>query len=283
MNDREKFFKLFGRLNSLAEPIPWSTAVSHLVEWLAWNPKHILGVSKLEYARQIIDWIEGSAVRNGPRDKKIDYVKRKLKELPCGEPCERYAPYKYTVASSREAVRRTKFFSEAYLNEEFDIFWSLVSDKYLDAFYRQFTHISGGGKWSTHGDSGLFQASTRVRNMEIDNLSYNEREAFLVANELKLGGQKNSDQILKYAWVFKELREREFIVPESRLLLLFIVVTDNDSQWEAQIKQELAFCENSSKSTARAACQPDVVEIARSAEIKSMTWSDVIKFNEKYS
>jgi len=283
MNDREKFFKLFGRLNSLAEPIPWSTAVSHLVEWLAWNPKHILGVSKLEYARQIVDWIEGSAVRTGARDEKIEYVKRKLKELACGEPCERYAPYKYTVASSREALRRTKFFSEAYLNEEFDIFWSLVNDKYLDAFYRQFTHISGGGKWSTHGDSGLFQASTGVRNMEIDNLSYNEREPLLIANELKLGGQKNSDQILKYAWVFKELRERKFIAPESRFLLLFIVVTNDDSQWDAQIKRELAFCENSSKRTARAACQPDVIEIVRSAEIKSTTWSDVIKFNEKYS
>jgi hypothetical protein len=283
MKDREKYFKLFGRLNSLAEPIPWSTAVSHLLEWLAWNPKHILGVSKLEYARRIIDWIEGDAGRNATRHEKIEYVKQKLKELPYSEPCERYAPYKYMIASSREALRRTKFFSEPYLNEEFDIFWTLVNDKYLDAFYRQFTHISGGSKWSTHGDSGLFQASTGIRNMEIDNLSYNETEALLVANELKLGGQKNSDQILKYAWVFKELREKKFIVPESRLLLLFIVVTEDDSQWEAQIKRELAFCENSFKRTARAVCEPDVVAIAKSAEIKITTWSELIEFNKTYA
>jgi len=158
-----------------------------------------------------------------------------------------------------------------------------VSDKYLDAFYQQFTRIGGGGQWATHGDSRLFQASTGVRNMEIDNLSYNETEALLVANEFKLAAKKNEDQILKYAWMFKKLRDKRFIAAESRFLLLFVVVTKEDIDWEAEIQRELASCENSSKRTARAACEPDVIAIAKSAEIKSTTWSDLMKFNEKYS
>ena len=284
MKDREKFFKLFGRLNSLADPIPWTTAVSHLVEWLAWNTKCILGVSKQEYWKRAVKWSQDDAVRNVTFQQKLDYVARKLDEQAKGsEQSERYAGWTSTIASSREAVRRTKFFSEAYLNEEFDIFWTLVSDKYLDAFYRQFTHISGGGQWATHGDSGLFQASTGIRNMEIDNLSYNETEALLVANEFKLAAKKNEDQILKYAWMFKKLRDERFIAPESRFILLFVVVTKEDIDWAAEIQRELASCENRSTRTARAACEPDVIAIAKSAEIKSTTWSDLIKFNEKYS
>jgi hypothetical protein len=107
------------------------------------------------------------------------------------EQSEPYAPRTFAIAAAMEALRRAKFFSEDYLNKEFDIFWILVSDKFLDAFYRQFTQIKGAGQWATHGNSGLFKKSTAIREMQMDNLSYNETEALLVANELKLGGKKN--------------------------------------------------------------------------------------------
>src|SRR5438445_8740719 len=154
--DREKYINLFGRVNSLAEGIPWYKAVSHLVEWLTWNTRYVLGVSKAKYAEQIIDWIDEDAVRAAAREEKKRYVRQKLKELERSVAVERYAPYKYTIASSREALRRTTFFSEGYLNEEFDICWVLVSDKYREAFYRQFMHIRRGCNWATHGDSGIF-------------------------------------------------------------------------------------------------------------------------------
>ena len=76
----------------------------------------------------------------------------------------------------------------------------------------------------------------------MDNLSYNETAALLVANELKLGGQTNPDQILKYAWLFKELREKKFIAPQSRFLLLFISDARQDSRWEDLIEAEVSFC-----------------------------------------
>jgi hypothetical protein len=119
--------------------------------------------------------------------------------------------------------------------------------------------------------------------MQMDNLSYNETEGLLIANELKLGGKKNPDQILKYALMFNLLRERKFIVPEARFLLLFISDAEDHLRWGALIEEEVAFCQGSSKSTAQAACQPDIVAIARAAEYASATWKCLMEFNEAYS
>jgi hypothetical protein len=44
--------------------------------------------------------------------------------------------------------------------------------------------------------------------MQMDNLSYNADAEFLIGNELKLSGHKNSDQILKCAFLFNELAKR---------------------------------------------------------------------------
>jgi hypothetical protein len=56
-----------------------------------------------------------------------------------------------------------------------------------------------------------------------------------------------------------------------------------DRRWEDLMEAEVSDCKNNSKSTARAACQPDIIAAAKSAEKASVTWSDLIKFNEKYS
>ena len=158
----------------------------------------------------------------------------------------------------------------------------MVSDNYLDQFYRQFTPIKGGGQWATHGNSGLFHYSTDITEMQMDNLSYNETEAVLVANELKHGGKKNPDQILKYALMFKLLRDRKFILPHSRFLLLFIGRTKEEAAWQTLIEEEVSFCKTSSKSTARDVCQPEIVEIAKSAEYASTSWRELMEFNRKY-
>jgi hypothetical protein len=280
----DKYINVFGRLDSLAEPISWATGVSNMLEWLTWMTSNVLGITKTKYAEQIISWIQEDAIRGRTREETLKYVRQKLvEELKRGEQSERYALPASTIATAREALRRVKFFSEDYLNKEFDIFWILVSDKYLDAFYRQFTRIKSGGQWSTHGNSGLFHYSTGINEMQMDNLSYNETEALLVANELKLGGRKNPDQILKYALMFKRLRDKQFIVQQSRFLLLFIGGAKEDRQWGDLIEEEVTFCRSSPKSTARAACEQDVIEIARSAEHGHTSWSELIEFNKTYA
>ncbi len=284
MSAREKYISIFGKIDSLAEQQPWSTGLSNMLEWLTWSTGHVLGVTKTNYRKQIVAWSHDEEVRGANLDQKQDYVAGKISdELKRTEQSERHARPATSIATPREALRRAKYFSEDYLNKEFDIFWTLVSDVYLDKFYAQFTTLNAGGAWATHGNSGIFANSTGIAEMQMDNLSYNESERLLVANELKLGGKKNPDQILKYALMVRLLRERGFIHADARFLLLFIgdkkeVGTD----WNRLIDSELAFCRSSPKSTSAAACRDDVLEIARTAEYASTTWGDMMSFNHAY-
>ena len=93
--------------------------------------------------------------------------------MASSEQLDRHTKPTYTVATAREALRRAKYFSEDYFNKEFDIFWTLVSDAFLDMYYGKFVDVRGGGNWSTHGNSGLFEYSTRITETFMDNLSYN--------------------------------------------------------------------------------------------------------------
>ena len=284
MSAKNKYISIFGRIDSLAEQQPWSTGVSNMLEWLTWSTGHVLGVTKTNYRKQIVAWSHDEDVRGASLEQKQDYVANKVSdELKRTEQSERHTRPSTSIATPREALRRAKYFSEDYLNKEFDIFWTLVSDIYLDRFYAQFTAINGGGAWATHGNSGIFAKSTGISEMQMDNLSYNDSERLLVANELKLGGRKNPDQILKYALMVRLLRERGFIHPEARFLLLFIGdKKDTATDWNRLIEDELVFCRSSPKSTSAAVCQDSVLEIARTAEYASTTWGEMMSFNQTY-
>lgn len=279
----EKYKRIFGEIKTLAEPISWSTGVSNMLEWLLWDTKNILGVAKTQYWKQLIDLTHHDPIKNSSLDEKKKYVSKVLKaQITDSDQQERYVRPKSSVASPREALRRAKYFSENYLNKEFDIFWTLVSDKYLDTYYSQFTTLTGDGRWSTHGDSGLFACSTGITDMQMDNLSYNAKEQLIVANELKLGGKKNPDQILKYALMYRLLVERGFIPNGTRFLLLFIGDKLENSSWEKVIDAEISYCEGSSKTTSKLALQGEGINIARNAEYETTTWQDLANFNEKY-
>ena len=132
----EKFKRVFGEIHSLAEPISWSTGISNMLEWLTWSTDSILGISKTEYRKKVIQLCMDAPDDIADQASMVQYVNRALdKEMAENEPLERYAPAKYTVATAREALRRSKYFSEDYLNKEFDIFWTLVADAYLDKYY----------------------------------------------------------------------------------------------------------------------------------------------------
>ena len=283
MNALDKYKRVFGEIKTLSESVSWSTGVSNMLEWLLWDTKNILGVTKTKYWKDIIELTNEESIKSLNIEEKQKYISRVLKvQMAESEQLDRYKPPKSSVASPREALRRAKYFSESYLNKEFDIFWTLVSDQFLDAYYGQFTSLIGGGQWSTHGDSGLFGASTGIKDMQMDNLSYNEDEKILIANELKLGGKKNPDQILKYSLMYKLLVERGFIPDGTRFMLLFIGDKLENDTWDAVIDAEIKYCEKSSKSTAKRALDIEGIELARKAEYATTTWLDLTNFNEKY-
>jgi hypothetical protein len=279
----EKYINVFGKIDSLAEEIPWSTGVSNMLEWLTWSTNDVLGITKTRYWKLIVELSHDPQVRNGSLEEKEAFVKSRLSALiQESEKINRYDKPSSSVASPREALRRAKYFSEDYLNKEFDIFWGLVSDDYLDKYYRQFFDFQPGGKWFSHGNGGLFACSTNISVMQMDNLSYNVDRKILVANELKLGGKKNKDQILKYALMYRILVDRNFIEKGTRFVLLFLGDRLEKPNWLNLIQDEIEYCRESTKSTSREALNPECIEIAQSTDFVSTTWGDLYSFNENY-
>lgn len=284
MKARDKYIQVFGEIETLAEPVSWTTGISNMLEWLLWSTNDVLGVTKTQYRKKIVNWCHDESICNSDIEKKQQYVIDKInEEMASSERLNRYERATSSIAAPREALRRAKYFSEDYLNKEFDIFWGLVSDSYLDAYYSQFVSLQCGGQWFTHGNSGLFVCSTDIKEMQMDNLSYNPTENILIANELKLGGKKNPDQILKYALMYRLLLDRGFISPNTRFMLLFIGDKLEPSQWNEVIENEIEHCRKSTKSTAKMALDNEGLKIAKNAEYATTTWSELIAFNDNYS
>tara|TARA_R110002049_G_scaffold201885_1_gene372507 strand:+ start:2112 stop:2459 length:348 start_codon:yes stop_codon:yes gene_type:complete len=80
--------------------------------------------------------------------------------------------------------------------------------------------------------------------MFMDNLAYNHDSNILVANELKLNGKKNPDQILKYSLMYNYLENKDFIKPKSDFLLLFIGGNEVQYDLTSEIEKEIKYCEN---------------------------------------
>lgn len=279
MKAHQRYKNIFGEIHSLTEQIPWSTGVSNLFEWCAWATDSVLGITKTQYEARIVQWCD--EVKEASLEEKKAYVRKNIEEeKKINDGFEPHEKSRRGIVSPTEALRRAKFFSEDYLNKEFDIFWGLASDTYLDHFYGRFFSLSKGGRWFCHGNSGLFSNSTRISDMQMDNLSYNPDRKLLVANELKLGGKKNPDQILKYALMQKQLIERQFIAPDTRLVLFFIGKEVEEHDWSALIEEEVLYCRTSPKSTVKRASA--CADIARNIEFVSTAWAAILKFNESY-
>jgi len=280
MKASEKYRRVFGQISHLSEPIPWTTGLSNMVEFLVWGTSNVLGVSKKEYAKQIITWTLSKEMNGLPQREIERSVSKKLEVLlETTEQLDRYSRKSTGICSAREALRRVKYFSEDYLNKEFDIFVSLVSDNYLDQLYSRFIEFEDGNIWSTHGNSGLFEYSTELKAMFMDNLAYNQSSNTLVANELKLNGKKNPDQILKYALMYNYLEENQFINSGSKFLLLFIGGKEVQYDLDTELDEEIKYCERKNRNDL---ITSEILERAKNICVKCMSWMDIIKFNESY-
>jgi hypothetical protein len=277
-----RFRNIFGQMNHLKEDISWTKGLSNLADFLVWNPQSVLGVSKKQYVRQIIEWSLDPAMQDKTFEQIEKIVNTKLAlQMDMAEQAETYTLKNKGICNAREAVRRLVYFSEDYLNKEFDIFLSLASDNYMDSLYSQFTQFNKGGEWSTHGNSNLFTFSTELFEMGMDNLAYNHTQKVLIANELKLNGGKNKDQILKYAFMLKSLIAKQFVDENTRLVLIFISGKHEKYEKTMLIDEEINFCQKNERKFHQL-LREDVIDIAREMEIYNMSWRDIMEFNKQY-
>jgi hypothetical protein len=281
MKAAEKYDRVFGSIDDLVEKVPWTTGLSNMVEWLSWETGAILGISKTRYWKRIVSWCCQPEIASLSLEEKIKVIDRKLKAvIDQTDNVDRYAQNTDEICGPREALRRLKYASENYLNKEFDVFLSLASDAYLDKLYSQFFRFQLGGEWATHGNSGLFEYSFDVTKMQMDNLAYNETAGVLVANELKLGGKKNKDQILKYSFLYKHLTKKKFVTPGTKFFLLFIGDTLEDYDWQSEVDREIEHCRKKARTHF---LKPDIVEFARCMSWKGYTWEEMIGCNKQFS
>lgn len=283
MKAREKYINIFGEIKTLAAPVAWTTGISNMLEWLLWSTSPILGITKTEYKKKIVEWTHEASRQTEDINLIQQLVTNKIQlAMVSSERENRYDKPSSSITTAREGLRRTKYFSEDYLNKEFDIFWGLVSDQYLTRFYSQFISLKNGGSWFSHGNSGLFSYSTNIAEMQMDNLSYNPAEKILVANELKLNGKKNADQLLKYALMHQLLIDRKFIEADTKFFLLFIGDNLETTPWEVLLEKEIKYCNQSVKSTSKTISSAEIIQIAKNTHYASTTWRDLIQFNEQY-
>lgn len=282
MKAAEKYRRVFGSISHLKDQVPWTTGLSNMVEFLVWEPQRVLGISKKQYVRQIIDWAIHSELEGKNLEEIEKAISKKLNQkMNESEQLETYSPKTTGICNAREAVRRVKFFSEDYLNKEFDIFLSLCSDIYLNLFYKQFVSFDQNGSWSTHGNSGIFEFSTELKAMFMDNLAYNHQANVLVANELKLNGKKNPDQILKYCLMYEYLLEIGFINKGTNFLLLFIGGSVLEQDKQRLVNQEIAMCQSKPEKYQHL-LKTELLEVVAHLEIASITWEALIEFNDHY-
>ena len=194
---------------------------------------------------------------------------------------DKYDKVESGYRSGRESLRHIQYFIEDYVNKEFDVFMSLSSDNYLDYFYKNIFTLKEKGQWVTHGNGSMFSNSVNIDGMQMDNLAYNINEEILVANELKLGGGKNPDQILKYCFMFHDLKKKEFISQNSQFVLLFISDKKEEFELNEEIDKEVSHLRKDTKKAFL--ITPEAVNYARNMSVKSITWHDIINLNEVYS
>ena len=282
MKAAEKYRRVFGSISHLKDQIPWTTGLSNMVEFLVWEPQRVLGISKKQYVRQIIEWTMLPELKDKSLEDIQKAVNKKLNQkMSESEQLGTYSTQTTGICNAREAVRRVKFFSEDYLNKEFDIFLSLCSDSYLNLFYGQFINFDESGSWSTHGNSGIFEYSTELNAMFMDNLSYNHEANILIANEIKLNGKKNADQILKYCLMYEYLSEIGFIDKDAKFLLLFIGGSVLKEDKQSLVDQEIVMCQSKPEKYQHL-LRPELLEVVTHLEVESITWQSLIEFNNHY-
>jgi len=272
----------FGSIKDLGDPLPWTEGVANIYEHIAWYTATVLGVTKTTFWKTILEWNDDPALTGLTLDQRVQAIKTRLQEeVNRNEAKDRYDKLGSTIAKPYECLRRQRFFSEDYLNKEFDLFLSLASDQYVSALYGQIYGRDFTGAWSVHGNGGRFQVST-LYEMQMDNIAYNRDCHRLVANELKLGGKKNRDQILKYARLFQTLLDRALVPDDTEFHLLFISDQEGDPDWDMEIDGEIDHIRRVGRNGQKRLVDPEVIELARRVPKAFLTWHQLINFNEEW-
>jgi hypothetical protein len=56
MKVSDKYKIIFGSIDSLDVPISWTSGLSNMLEWLIWETQYVLGVTKTQFRKTVVEW-----------------------------------------------------------------------------------------------------------------------------------------------------------------------------------------------------------------------------------
>jgi len=212
----------FEEIKNLENFWPWTMSIAGLIKWLSWETDNILGISKTKLIKQAIEfWFEW----------KKDW--KTLEEL-YGKIVEQFYindQKKSGLIEAIEAQRKLRYFSEDYLNKEFDTFMSLLPSEVINNILNtiSWTKIKlENSERNYFGNSDDFTFSTKTASiMQIDGLLYNKKLKTVVGVELKIDAEfvkskdsKHIEQVVKYCNLFDTLLQNEQMLAENFKILV---------------------------------------------------------------
>ena len=283
--------KRIGLLNieHLKNRTSWTMGVAGVVRLLTWETKTTLGKSKTKFQKQIIKDVYNLSKNEDYTLNEIEGILNKQikNEVVSANVSDIYeSPKKDKLISPIEAQRRLRYFSEEFLNKEFDILLSLLPNSILTNYFATFFPISKECEWSVFGSSNDFEQSTEISFMYMDTLAYCHKTSTLVALELKMDSPIGDGQLLKYIFMSAYLESKGMIAQNTTLHILFL---SPDSKTSKQIplllKDSKKQLENKQYPKKRVTLKemeslaPRVHQILQSVIVQHTTWQ---KFGDNF-
>jgi|GEM_PF-1641514 len=264
---------------------PWCDGLVGLVKWLVWHTENVTGKSKNATYKQVITeslkQLELDESEQARLLKAFDaIVKGEVKDTTPENKYDSYRTEKFIHPF--EATRRIRYFSEDFLNKEFDIFCALLPNDLLHRYLATHFELDAGGRWQIFGNSNDLEFTTNILFMQVDTLAYNPKTSTLTALELKIDAEVGLQQVLKYCFMQAALEDRGLIHKDNTLKLLIIGATkptsDEAAKYIETAKAQLAdqkYPKKGLRKDEAASLHERTEEILSSLELVFTTWQDL--------
>lgn len=282
------------RTMHLKDRISWTSGVAGVIRMLTWETENALGISKTLLQQRVLDHVFESCANEVLDQPKWQAITSALEskienEIDSASVENLYdEPIKGRLISPIEAQRRLRFFSEEFLNKEFDVFTSLLPSSVLTDYLKDHFTIRPESQWTITGSSNDFEASTGMKFMYMDTLAYAHNTSTLVALELKMDSPLGKDQILKYCFMAAYLENKGFIAPNSNFHILIIGNKSLTPETLSTLRQtaavQLKEKQYPKKKITREQIElfvPRVTSLINTIEIKSTTWQEFGDYFDK--
>ena len=271
-------------INHLRDRLSWTMGVAGVIRMLVWETGSVLGISKTKFRDKITETVyKLSKSENISKDQIKSTLKKEIDNEIMSSKAESIydSPKTDLLISPIEAQRRLRYFSEEFLNKEFDILLSLLPNKYLNNYFLNYFDIPKTNDWNIIGSSNDYEQATGIKFMYMDTLAYSHISKTLIALELKMDSQLGKDQLLKYMFMAAYLEEKEMISPNTEFKILILSpdskthnkIPELLEKTKEQINQK-EFPKKGVTLQEMEALTPNVLRILKNVDIKSTTWQE---------